>query len=222
MQMLGTRASLRRHEQDILYTSALCGAHKHDEIIIIGTECLGQHKLIKSIRAQYEEAEDHLVITSALAYARDVDREKTLVLMGKFADSLDAGDRSKLFRVQPSDIARLGQQAKDDEIQQTLMRLQHYAKDHPLRMAYEPRILEDHKAFKLAQEADNAAEMTLSSIRFKITKAKLDNDDFRTKQFGKLITLTSKSEANTFFRSWRSSAGSDDNKNEPAPEPPSV
>jgi hypothetical protein len=222
MQVLGARASLRRHEQDILYTSSLCGAHKNDDIIIIGKELLVQHKLIKGLRADYEEAEDHLVITSAIAYARDVDREKTLVLMGKFADSLGAGDRSKLFRVQPSDIARLGQQAKEDEIQQTLMRLQHYPQDHPLRTAYEPRILEEQKAFKLAKDTDNTAELHLSSIRFKILNAKTENDAFRIKQYGRLITLTSKGEANTFFRSWRSSSGPDDNKGDTAPEPPSV
>lgn len=222
MKILGPKVSLRRHEQDVLYTGAACQAHKNLDIKAIGTVCLIQQKMLKSLRAEYENADDQVVIAAAAADARDAERARTLILMAKFADSLGEGDRSKLFRMQPSDIGRLGHQGRDEEIEHTLIRLRHYPVDHALRTAYEGRLIEEHLAFTKAKAADNAAEQELSAIRFRILNTKLANDTFRDKQFAQLITLTSKKEANTFFRSWRSSSGPDDNKADTAPEPPSV
>ena len=88
MQMLGPKAALRRHEQDLLYSGAACNAHPSPEVNTIGAAFLAEQKNLKGLRANYEDAEDGVIIAEAFTRAKDNTRDTTLVTIGRFADVL--------------------------------------------------------------------------------------------------------------------------------------
>jgi hypothetical protein len=211
MKILGPESSLRRHEQDVLFTGAACKAHPKQEVKDIGEEFLTQQQALKEQRAGLEGAEDGLVIAEALVTRTDATRDGTLVSMGAFADALGKGDRGRLFRMAPSDIAKLGYVKETSEIVALLAKVAAYEAGHPIREAYETRLTEENAAFQEAETGKDEAEKQLVAARFAVSSTKLGNDEFRQRGYGRLVTLLGKSDAETFFRKWTTS------KKKPAP-----
>ncbi len=200
MRILGPGSSLRRHEQDVLFTGAACKAHPSQEVKAIGEDFLAQQQKVKGLRAGLETAEDGLVIADALITRTDATRDSTLVNMGAFVDSLGQDDRARLFRMPPSDIAKLGHGKETSEIVSLLTKVASYEEGHPIREAYEARLTEENAAFVEADRGKDVAEEQLVAARFAITGTKLENDEFRQQGYGKLVTLLGKADAETFFR----------------------
>ncbi len=213
MHMLGPKAALRRHEQDLLYSGAACNAHASPEVNTVGTAFLAEQKNLKGLRANYEDAEDGVIIAEAFTRAKDDTRDTTLVTIGRFADVLGEGDRTKLFKMKPSDIAQLGYAAESKEIHEILTRLREYPTDHPLRATYEPQLTAEQKTFERAEATNDDAERRLSSVRFTILNAKLANDTFREQQHAKLTLILGRREADKLFKTWRK---------DPPQEPPTT
>jgi hypothetical protein len=202
MRILGPKASLRRHEQDVLFSGAACKAHSQQEVKDIGEELFTQRHTLKERRDGLEAAEDAVVIADALVTRTDVTRDKTLVSLGAFADALGLNDRARLFRLPPSDIARLGNDKETTEIGALITKVQAYVTDHPIREAYEARLVDENAAFVQAAASQDEAEQQLVAARFAVTSTKLANDELRQRCYGKLVTLLGKPEAETFFRNW--------------------
>jgi len=206
MQLLGPDAPLRRHEQDLLYAGAACKAHNDQSVQAIGDALLTEHKRLRDLRYDYENAEDGVIIAEALISARDDQRDKTLVSMGQFADALGGPDRAKLFKLPPSRLAQLGYQAESAAIRDVLTKLAQYPTDHPLSLAYTQRLSNEQAAFDEAAATQDEAAQRMTAVRFTILNAKLDNDAFRERQLGLLISLIGRAKANDLFKNWRSSA----------------
>jgi hypothetical protein len=221
MQPLGPKASLRRHEQDLLYAGAACQAHDHKEVNAVGDALLTEHKRLRALRHEYEDAEDGITIAEALRSARDSRRDKTLISMGQFADALGGPDRAKLFKLPPSRLAQLGYQAESAAIREILIKLAQYPADHPLRLAYQQRLSDEQAAFEQAASIHDEAEQRMVAVRFSVLNAKLENDTFRERQFGLLITLIGRAAASDVFKRWRTSGQPTAEATLAATQPPS-
>lgn len=222
MKLLGPNAPLRRHEQDLLYAGASSKAHTDPRVQAIGDALLSEHKRLRALRYDYEDAEDGVILAEALISARDDQRDKTLVSMGQFADALGGPDRAKLFKLPPSSLAKLGYQAESAAIRDVLTKLAQYPTDHPLTLAYTQRLSDEQAAFDTATAAQDEAAQRMSAVRFTILNAKLDNDAFRERQLGLLIALIGRAAADDIFKRWRTSASKTPSEasTPDTPEPP--
>jgi hypothetical protein len=202
MKTLGPKATLRQHEQDLLYSGARCKADPDERVQKIGDEFLQQQQVIQEVRIHFEGTEDGMLIAEALVSRRDATRDTTLIGLGAFSDSLRAGDRQRLFDLPPSQMAQLGFAEESRKIDEVSARLSQYPADHPLRLAYEVRLQEENQGFKEAAATKEAAHQRLVAARFAVINTKLDNDRFRDQQFAKLITVLGRQQADDMFRKW--------------------
>jgi hypothetical protein len=223
MRLLGKGKSLRVHEKDLLHLAAIAKAHQDPRVQAVGQACWERNAALKATRKTLDDAEDLLVIAVALVAAKDVVRDATLVSMVRFADHLGGGDRARIFNMAPSAIARLGYDSETAEIDSALTRVRQLATDHPLRNEYEARLAADNEAFQAASKSASETEQKLVAARFAVLTAKVESDRFRETQYGVLVSLVGKAQAETMFKKWsRSEVAEDEETVEPTTPTPAT
>ena len=199
MRAIGPNSSLRKHEQEMLFTGAKCKAHQKAEVQAIGELLLAQRKKMKTMRDELEDAEDDLVIANAMVSAKDYVRDRSLISTGAMIDAIHPGSRDKLFSKAPSVLAKLGYDKESDAIDQVLVKLKTFPENDPVRMVYEKLLAQQNQAFRKARSEQQEANLELTRIRTVVLRVKMDNDRFREQQFGALLAHVSKVEAEALF-----------------------
>lgn len=73
--MLGTKAPLRQHRLQMLYTAARLKAHKEPQVQALGEQLLQKMQEIRSLEARAQTLEEEQTLARALLDARDQDRD---------------------------------------------------------------------------------------------------------------------------------------------------
>jgi hypothetical protein len=224
MRMLGMKASWHVHRWDLVYLIAELLGDERPDVKALATPvqtCLG--KLVAG-RAALEQAEDMVIVASALVNKRDKRRDKLLIQTGALSRVSDKAVYATLFpKHNPSATGRLKIDAESAEISRILGELAKLPADHLVRVTYEKGLGDAEKALREAAGQSDDAVTALALQRSEMGRLKLEVDQQRLKTHGQLLTLlTDKAEADSFYRPTTSSPGEDESSEPEAVDAPAA
>ena len=202
MRMLGTKTSLSTFRWDLVYLSAQLTADQRPGVAALAGPVQTLLTKLKTERDALEQAEDAVIVASALLNKKDQHRDGVLVEAGGVARASDKAVYTTLFpKLNPSGTARLGVDAESAEVSRILGELAKLPVDHLLRTAYEPELIAAEAAVKAADAQSDEAVTALALQRSQLDRFKLEVDQARLSTHGQLVTLLKdKAEADAFYR----------------------
>lgn len=222
MRMLGHKASLSMFRWDLVYLGAQLEADGRPEVAALLGPVQALLAELKVERDALEEAEDALLVATAVRNRRDRARDVVLLEAGGVARASNKEVYDRLFpQRSPSRTARLPLQEESAEVQRILGELGKLAADDPIRAAYEAELEAAESALAAAGSDAGEAATALALQRSELDRFKLKADQTRLSTFGKLAAfLKDKAEADTFFRAMSTSPEPEPTEPEPAAPPP--
>ncbi len=202
MRLLGHKASLASFRWDLIYLIAQLLGDERPGISALAPAVQQCLKQLEDGRATYEQAEDAVVVASALLDKRDLRRDKVLIAAGGVARSTDIDIYRTLFpTLNPSLTAGLGIEAESAAVDRILHELGKLPADNLLRLLYEKELAEAEARVKTAAARSDEAATAFALLRLQLDRAKLKIDQQRLVTHGKLlVALKSTAEADAFFR----------------------
>ncbi|MEO5731218.1 MAG: hypothetical protein ABI134_05385, partial [Byssovorax sp.] len=137
MRLLGHKASLASFRWDLIYLIAQLLGDERPGVSALAPAVQQCLKQLEDGRAIYEQAEDAVVVASALLDKRDRRRDKVLIAAGGVARSTDIDIYRTLFpTLNPSLTADLGIAAESAAVDRILRELGKLPADNLLRVLY--------------------------------------------------------------------------------------
>ena len=224
MRMLGLRASMATFRWDLIYLAAQLAADDRPGVSDLAPMASDRLVQLGQERAALEQAEDAVVIASALLNKKDRGRDGVLVEMGGVARALDKQVYATLFaRQSPSVVAKLAVAEESVEVRRILGELAKLPADHMLRQEYEAELTASEAAVMAASAQSDEAVTALALQRSQLARFKLSTDQVRLEIHGRLVTiLKDKAEADSFFRPTTASPSTEEPSapEQPASPPP--
>jgi hypothetical protein len=220
MRAIGTDASLREHETELIFTATKCDEFGDPNIAHVSAQLLASAQKFRLLHQQAENYENEAIIIDAKVYIRDSKRDRTLVRMGAQMDSNHPGERDKIFPAAPSRIGKMGYDAETTAIETVLANLRQYPADDPVRVAYESTLTAENESLRQARQQQDAFALQMVEWRNTLTAAKLESDRLRQTLYGEVLRLHPKTIAEHLFRTAKLAKKSSKKvKTKPADEP---
>lgn len=202
MRMLGSRTSLASFRWDLVYLLARLSADGRSEVKALATRAQAMRSELAAQRALHEQAEDDVVLASALVDEKDERRDVVVKELGGVARTTDKGTYGILFpKLNPSHTARLPIDEESDQIARILGELEKLDAANPLRTAYLADLTDAEAALKTASQQSDKAVTALALQRSQTDRLKLSMDKGRLEIHGKLEAIVrDKAVADSFFR----------------------
>lgn len=202
MRMLGNRTSLSSFRWDLIYLLANLSADDRPGVKALAAPVQAQLAKAGERREELEEAEDALVVASALLHKKDKRRDSVLIEAGGIARTLDKNVYKQLFpKRNPSATARLGVKAESAEVRRILGEIAKLPAEHLVRAEYEQELTDAEAEVAAAGAQSDEAVTELALRRSSLARFKVETDELRLVTHGQLVLLLKdKDEADSFYR----------------------
>lgn len=180
MRMLGHKASLQTFRWDLVDLAAQLVSDKRAGVSALAAPIQGLLTQLGTERGALEQAEDAVIVASAILAKSDRHRDEVLIEAGGVARASNKDVYQTLFpNRNPSATARLPITEESAEIKRILGEMGKLAADHALRTAYEAELTGAEAAVKAASEQSDEALTALALQRSQLDRFKLELDKAR-------------------------------------------